>query len=724
MKINKYLMVAIFVLAILTIGAASASENVTAEDAVSLEDDSGDALADKSYYDDDFYVTVKENYTQDKENWDSNDVVYIASYSQKNGTFKVFVDDSEKQNYSITDGHFAVEDDGYGGTYNRYYQSVYPSDLGIVDCGRYSIKVKFNETTLIDTFVNVNEKEDFDIWLQNPYYCEEEYWSSPSFIVIDSNHQNSGTIEIFVNGTSKISYAVTNGNFTEIADCSNRSRYVSASDLLDKYGRYRIQINFTENGITRTLRDETVVVAEFEPTTVPKLEAYLDLYYVVLPADNYINIYLPREATGTLTITYNDVDKEIVYSKGRARFLIESWNLNHLGENNISLTYVGEDFGTLNTTASCIVMPKITSPSYVSVGEKFKISMVTHDWVNGKFNVYDYNSGKKGKLLTSGNIVKGVSSVELSSSTVGLNKFYLEFDYPGGKYPIIQEIYVVKNSENIKVSVPSEVKGDSGVVVNITAPANPFNFAYITVDGVNYGFFSMENGTVVETFNGLSKGYHTVSVQYNDGYYSDGKLLGDVYSNTFTVSVGFKTSITAPQVSTVYNVAKNLVITLKDSKNKAISGKSITIKLNGKVYTRTTDKNGQAKLSVNLPAKTYTAYISFAGDNTYLASSKNVKIVVSKATPKITAKAKSFKLKTKTKKFTATLKDNKGRVMKKVKLTLKVKGKTYKATTNAKGKATFKINKLNKKGTYKAKITFKANSNYKAATKTVKIKVK
>ena len=184
------------------------------------------------------------------------------------------------------------------------------------------------------------------------------------------------------------------------------------------------------------------------------------------------------------------------------------------------------------------------------------------------------------------------------------------------------------------------------------------------------------------------------------------------------------TQTPSPQVSTVYNVAKNRVITLKDSKNKAISGKSITIKLNGKVYTRTTDKNGQAKLSVNLPAKTYTAYISFAGDNTYLASSKNVKIVVSKATPKITAKAKSFKLKTKTKKFTATLKDNKGRVMKKVKLTLKVKGKTYKATTNAKGKATFKINKLNKKGTYKAKITFKANSNYKAATKTVKIKIK
>ena len=40
--------------------------------------------------------------------------------------------------------------------------------------------------------------------------------------------------------------------------------------------------------------------------------------------------------------------------------------------------------------------------------------------------------------------------------------------------------------------------------------------------------------------------------------------------------------------------------------------------------------------------------------------------------------------------------------MKKAKVTLKVKGKTYAAKTNSKGKATFKITKLTKKGTYKA----------------------
>ena len=58
------------------------------------------------------------------------------------------------------------------------------------------------------------------------------------------------------------------------------------------------------------------------------------------------------------------------------------------------------------------------------------------------------------------------------------------------------------------------------------------------------------------------------------------------------------------------------------------------------------------------------------------------------------------------------------------KVTIKVNGKTFTAKTNAKGKATFKIKKLTKKGKYKAVIKFKGNKNYKASSKKVKITVK
>lgn len=714
-------------------GAVSASDNLTAEsDAISQVDDSSGNIVGGYYFDDDFYITVDENYTQDKSDWNTNNLIYISSSCRENGTFSILVDDVEKQSLTITNGYFSTEEDGYGGTYNKYYSYIYPNDLSL-DLGNYNIKVKYNQKTLIDKVVTLKEKEDFDIFMQNPYNCDQDYWNFPNFIIIDSNHANSGTLEILVNGTRKISYALTNGDFVEIPDCSNKSRYVAASDLLDGYGTYNIKIIFTENDIIKTLKDENVIVREFEPTENPKIELYFDFYTLTLPANNIAHVYLPREATGTLTISFNNVKNETVsYSRGYGTYFINSWDLNHLGENKITVTYTGDDFGTLQTTESVIVVPNVTAPFMVSVGEEFTISVMTHDWVFGTFNVYEYNNGKKGKLLASDSLYRrqypdwSTASVKLTSETVGLNTFYLEFDYPEGDYPLTQDVYVIENTLNVSVDVPSKVELGGDVTVTFTAPAVSYNFVYISVDGKTPEFYSLENGTVIKTISGLSAGYHKISIQYNDGSYADGKLIGDVYSKTFTVNVGatkLSTQISALKISTTYNVAKNLVINLKDVDGKVLSDKPVVVLLNGKSYSRTTDGNGQVKISVNLPAKTYTATFTFAGGDGYLKSSGSVKIMVSKAAPKLTASSKTFKVKTKNKKLTATLKTNRNAAMKSIKVTLKVGGKTYSAKTNSKGVVTFNV-KLTKKGNYKALYKYAGSSNYKSVSKTVKIAVK
>ena len=90
----------------------------------------------------------------------------------------------------------------------------------------------------------------------------------------------------------------------------------------------------------------------------------------------------------------------------------------------------------------------------------------------------------------------------------------------------------------------------------------------------------------------------------------------------------------------------------------------------------------------------------------------------------MTAKAKSFKVSVKTKKYTITLKNNKGAVMKKVKLTLKINKKTFKATTNSKGVATFKITNLKKKGKFTATIKYAGNKYYNKLSKKAKITAK
>ena len=182
--------------------------------------------------------------------------------------------------------------------------------------------------------------------------------------------------------------------------------------------------------------------------------------------------------------------------------------------------------------------------------------------------------------------------------------------------------------------------------------------------------------------------------------------------------------IIAPIISTTYNVAKNLVVTLKDDKGNVLSGQTVTVNLNGKVYNKITDAKGQIKISVSLPAKEYSAKITFAGSDIYKSSAKTIKVTVKKATPKLIASSKKFKAKSKSKKVTVTFKNNKGKAMKKVKHTLKVKGKTYKATTNAKGKATFNLKKLTKKGKYSAVFKYAGSSNYKQASKKIRVTIK
>lgn len=111
---------------------------------------------------------------------------------------------------------------------------------------------------------------------------------------------------------------------------------------------------------------------------------------------------------------------------------------------------------------------------------------------------------------------------------------------------------------------------------------------------------------------------------------------------------------------------------------------------------------------------TYTASISFAGDNAYLKSTRSVKVVVAKGTPTVGAKSKAFKRTVKVKMYTATLK-YKGKVLKGAKMVLKFKNKKYFAKVDSNGKATFKITHLNKRARYTALVGFLGNKYYNKA---------
>jgi hypothetical protein len=174
-----------------------------------------------------------------------------------------------------------------------------------------------------------------------------------------------------------------------------------------------------------------------------------------------------------------------------------------------------------------------------------------------------------------------------------------------------------------------------------------------------------------------------------------------------------------------YNTNKVLTVTLKDANKNPIKNQKIKVSVMGISYDLTTDKYGKVKQSLSsLPPKTHKIKFEFKDAAPYKGTTKTVTVKITKATVKLTAKAKTFKVSDKTKKYTVILKNNLNKVMKNTKVTLKVNGKTYSAKTNSKGVATFKLTKLTKKGTFAAVVKYAGSSYYNAKTVKPKITVK
>ena len=227
------------------------------------------------------------------------------------------------------------------------------------------------------------------------------------------------------------------------------------------------------------------------------------------------------------------------------------------------------------------------------------------------------------------------------------------------------------------------------------------------IDGINHTRLSDENG-VAKLEIDLNPGNYTIQTRYVN------------FSNVNNIEV--LPTLIAKNLVKRYGDKSKFYISLIDTAGNPVANANIEMKIGGVSYSRPTDKDGKARLDINQkPGK----YVLVAVDLlTGLEMSYDITVLQpKKSTPKIVAAKKTFLTTTKTKKYTIALKDNAGKAIVNAKVTLKVGGKTYMATTNSKGKATFKITGLSKKASYKATVAYGGSILYNKATKTVKLSV-
>ena len=209
----------------------------------------------------------------------------------------------------------------------------------------------------------------------------------------------------------------------------------------------------------------------------------------------------------------------------------------------------------------------------------------------------------------------------------------------------------------------------------------------------------------------------TVKFAGNDKYKAASK------TNKIAVKYSSKTAkLTAPSVTIPPKTSKTYAVTLKDGNGKGIAKQKVTVKLNGKTYTKKTNSKGKVSVKVKFSGlKTYKVSASYKGSKIYKKASSTGKIKVAKTATKLTAPTVSA-LPNEAKTYTVTLKTNAGKALSKQKLTIKFNGKTYTKTTDSKGRVTLSV-KLADEKTYPVVANYKGTAIYKASKATGNINV-
>ena len=192
------------------------------------------------------------------------------------------------------------------------------------------------------------------------------------------------------------------------------------------------------------------------------------------------------------------------------------------------------------------------------------------------------------------------------------------------------------------------------------------------------------------------------------------------------INVGATATFTSQDGSKVVNAGCD--VTLVDAKTNTykatVFSSEVPAGYTGADNTLTTTKvvklhEGHAVNKI----KTVKATASAAGYIKYFCNNDNMtyRVVIAKDDMKLAKKTKTFKyakVKKAAKKVTIKVKNAKGKV------SYKVAAKAKKAGVSVTAKGVVKVKKGTAKGTYKVTVTSKATSQYKANTKTFKVKVK
>ena len=392
-----------------------------------------------------------------------------------------------------------------------------------------------------------------------------------------------------------------------------------------------------------------------------------------------INVVLPKDATGTVTVEIGGKNYTANVTDGVANVIIPGLGV---GDYNITTTYSGDaKYDLMTKKGNITVIPNVDVNLDVD-----DVVMVYHDGTRLVAKLTDY----QGKPIVNATIYFNINGVNYARTTDANGTASIALNLESGAYPVIVayngSASYSKISKNITVTINPSIIADD--LVKMYKNDTKFSAKFLGSDGK-----VLANTTVKFNINGVlytrttnNDGVGSLAINLRPGEYvltAYNPVTGEQQGFNITV----KSLIVTQDLTKYYMNASSFQATIYDKNGSLAVGKNVTFNINGVFYTRTADENGVVSLAINLRPGEYIITTIYEG----LDIGNNIVVLPTLVTSDLNMTYRDGS------KFTAQTLDGQGKPLVNQNVTFNVNGRLYFKTTGDDGVASLTINLMSGK---------------------------
>ena len=425
------------------------------------------------------------------------------------------------------------------------------------------------------------------------------------YAVLNVTAENS---KIFTNEKSNITTKfVWNGTNTDATNLlpKRNIELTSNGTLTENEGDVGLTSEFsaTSEGIyyVNAAADNEILGVNVNVSAAPKMDLNISAVVEAITVGKNATIIVTgfENATGNVSATVHDINYSAPIVNGNATFIVSGVKTNTTA----TIYYAGDDnYNPASTTVNITVKPEsdmnIVAENltkyyhgperFVANIYDFELNPIANKTVNISINgvTYTRTTNINGSVSLAINLDSGTYDITTTVDNTTLKSSVTVLSTVIGKD--ITKYYKNKTQYSVQVYDTNGKAAGKGEVVT-------FN-----VNGVFYNRTTDENGIARLNIN-LPPGDYIITADYK----------GCKVSNNITVLPVLK----AEDITMKYLDGTQFKANLVDGQGKPYADQFITFNVNGILYNRLTDSNGQAKLNIRLQPGEYIITSSFNGGN-------------------------------------------------------------------------------------------------------------